>query len=148
MNRQSLSPEKIGLGNMGKRAASSDEFNMAREIRNLLSTNKELTGREVLDQLRKKFPKQPLNENSCQVAFANARRKLGISTVRKRRPVGAGKKRATRTWSAPARSEAVTQAPAQGLELLLAARQLLQTCGGDAAAATAAIKQVAALQIQ
>lgn len=132
---------------MAKRGQASGEFNMAKEIRSLLTANKNLTGREVVEQLKKKFPKQSINDGSCQVAFANARKKLGLSKVRKKRPVGgAGAKRSQRTWTAGPR---VSTAPANpGLEMLLAAKELLQRCDGDASVAAAAIKQVASLQMQ
>lgn len=133
---------------MAKRGVGSSDFNMAEEIRNLLVGDKNLTGKEVFAQLRQKFPKQPLNEGSCQVAFANARKKLGISTVRKKRPVGnSASKKSVRTWSASPR-HAGSEAAVPGIELLLAAKQLLQHCGGDASLAAAAIKQVASLQVQ
>ena len=136
---------------MARKSAGSSDFNMAEEIRNLLVEDHLLTGKDVLNQLRKKFPKQPINEGSCQVAFANARKKLGLSTVRKKRPAGnIGRGRTSRTWTASSRAissqSADTAVP--GIELLLAAKSLLQHCGGDAALATAALKQVASLQVQ
>lgn len=132
---------------MAKKAGSSD-FNMSAEIRNLLAENKDMTGREVVNALRERFPKQSINEGSASVAFANARRKLGINTVRKKRPVGKGAKAATRPWTAVAKPAASAAAPAAaGMELLSAAKHLLKVCGGDAALAASAIKQLAALQI-
>lgn len=129
---------------MAKKAGSGD-FNMSAEIRNLLAENKTMTGREVVNALHEKFPKQTINEGSASVAFANARRKLGINTVRKKRPVGKAPKAAARPWTST--KTAAVAAPAAGMELLSAAKQLLQACQGDAALATAAIKQIASLQI-
>lgn len=136
---------------MARKSAGSGDFNMAEEIRNLLAADHSLTGKDVLNQLRKKFPKQPINEGSCQVAFANARKKLGLSTVRKKRPTGnAGRAKTNRTWTASPRLASPQNADAAvpGIELLLAAKNLLQHCGGDAVMATAALKQVASLQVQ
>lgn len=139
---------------MAKRAGSS-EFNMAAEIRNLLTQNREMSGREVVDALKVKYPKHTFNENSCSVAFANARAKLGIKKVKRRRPVGkVGRKQKeeNRPWAAVGRvaaaeAAATSVSPQTGLELLSAAKNLLQVCRGDAALAAAAIKQLASLQI-
>lgn len=142
---------------MAKRAGSS-EFNMAAEIRNLLTQNREMSGREVVDALKEKYPKHTFNESSCSVAYANARAKLGIKKVKRRRPVGKVGKKAkveSRPWSVVGRQAAAAAAevaatstsPQAGLELLSAAKNLLQVCRGDAGLAAAAIKQLASLQI-
>lgn len=137
---------------MAKRGGGSSDFNMAEEIRNLLANDKNLTGRDVVNQLRQKFPKQQINDSSCQVAFANARKKMGISTVRKKRPVGNAGKKSTRTWSTAPKSSGNAASAADNatpsIDRLLAAKQLLQQCGGDASLAAAAVKQVASLQMQ
>jgi hypothetical protein len=54
------------------------DFNMAREIRELIAKEPQMTGREVAAALKKKFPRQKINANSCGVAFSNARKKLGL----------------------------------------------------------------------
>ncbi len=133
---------------MAKRGNSSGDFNMAEEIRKLLTENREMTGREVINSLNQKFPKQVINENSCSVAYANARRKLGINSVRRKRPISRTGGRPVRTWTSVSSGSAGSASSVPGLDLLLAAKQLLQQCQGDAAVATAAIKQVAALQMK
>jgi hypothetical protein len=128
---------------MAKRASKGD-FNMAAEIRLLLTADPTMKGREVIAAIRKKHPRQKLNPNSAGVAFANARKALGISGPRKvkrrRRPMGTSVKRvAGRTHTVSAGSV--------NIEILRAAKQLLQECGGDAGVAAVALKNVAALQM-
>lgn len=132
---------------MKKKASDSNDFNMAEEIRKLLQEDNAMSGGAVLKALQEKFPKQSINASSCSVAYSGARRKLGLmSSVRRKRPTGR-KFKPGRPGRAAAAAP-VTAAPAlPSLELLYAAKQLLQQCQGDAAAATAAIKQVAALQM-
>lgn len=78
---------------MAKKKASRGEFNMSAEIRDLLTADGTLTGREVFETLQAKFPGTQINEASCNVAFSNARKALGIrksgrgKVVRRRRPV-------------------------------------------------------------
>ncbi|MBL8815420.1 MAG: hypothetical protein JNL58_05280 [Planctomyces sp.] len=136
---------------MAKREGS--EFNMAEEIRTLLKEDKKLTGREVFNALKEKFPKQPINLNSCTVAFSNARKSMGLRSVRRPRPAkSSGPIGAVRPWAgkkAAASSSTSSAVPTAlaGMDLLLAAKQLLQHCGGDKDAAMAAIRQVASLQM-
>lgn len=131
---------------MAKRAAAGKGgVVIAQEILALVQANNAIKGPEVMVALREKFPKATFNEASCQVAYANARKKLGLTRTVAKRPIGAG--RAGR----PIRST-VAAAPAAGsavidISLLQAAKTLLQHCQGDAAAAQTALKQVAALQM-
>jgi hypothetical protein len=141
-----------GFYSMAKRESS--EFNMAEEIRALLKENKKLTGREVFNALKEKFPKQPINQNSCTVAFSNARKSMGLRSVRRPRPAkSSGPIGAVRPWAAKKAATASTSASSAvpsalaGMDLLLAAKQLLQQCGGDKDSAMAAIRQVASLQM-
>jgi hypothetical protein len=132
------------------KAGSSDstEFNMAEEIRSLLKTNRNMSTRDIINAIREKFPKQTINENSCSVAVVYARRKMGITVVRKRRPVASPGKKAA--WSAARPAAPVAKASAvgvPGIDLLIAAKELLKRCGGDETAALNAIRQVAALQM-
>jgi hypothetical protein len=133
---------------MAKKSSSSGgvDFNMAEEIRQLLEKDQSLTGRQVIDALKAKFPKQAINENSCSVAVVNARRKMGISVIRKRRPAG-GPKKTARIWSRAQPVSAAAAAGAPNMDLLVAAKLLLQQCQGDQDVALAAIRQVAALQM-
>ena len=129
---------------MAKRAAAGrDDVNVSKEVRVLVEGNKEIRGPEVIAILKEKHPGYPFNENSVQVAFANARRKLGLTRTIKKRP-------AKRKAGRPAAAAAPTAAPATtaagvNMAALTAARDLLKACGGDVAAAQTAIKQIVVL---
>ncbi|MFN5587965.1 MAG: hypothetical protein ACK5DR_21910, partial [Planctomyces sp.] len=73
---------------MAKRAAAGKgdvTVNVSKEVRALVEGNQEIRGPEVIANLKERFPTMVLNENSVQVAFANARRKLGLTrTIKKR----------------------------------------------------------------
>ena len=122
---------------MAKKRASRGDFNMSEEVRNLLRENKDLNSTQVYDTLSERFPGRDINRNSCNVAFSQARRKLGIrssrrKSVRKRRP------------------GAVRQAaPTQALDfnLLKAARKFMAEAG-SASVAISAINQVDSLQVK
>ena len=121
---------------------------ISQEILGLVQANNAIKGPEVMVALREKFPKVAFNESSCQVAYANARKKLGLTRTVAKRPIGAA--RAGRVGRPPA--AAVTSVTAIGgsaidISLLQAAKALLQHCHGDATAAQTALKQVAALQM-
>ena len=109
---------------MAKKAAN--DFNMAEEIREHLTKNPSATGREVEESLRKKFPKQKINRNSCGVAFSNARKKLGL-----RKPTG---------------FRSFTGTPVD-VNILRAAKNYLAQCGGDENRALSGLKQLADLQV-
>ncbi|MCA9062543.1 MAG: hypothetical protein KDA96_05775 [Planctomycetaceae bacterium] len=118
-------------------AKRDSAFNMSEEIRALLTANNEMTGRDVINALKKKFPKASINDASCQVAYSNSRKKLGIVKTVKRRP---GKARPGR----PAKAAV----GALDLQLLKAAKGLLEQCGGDANVAAEALRSVASLQMK
>jgi len=126
---------------MAKKAAKGD-FVMAAEIRALLEADNSLTGPQVVAALEKKFPSHSINRNSASVAFANARKAMGIASTRKvkrrRRPV---RRNLVRSESSSGVSTSVN------LEILQAAKALLQKCNGDASTASTALKSVAALQV-
>ncbi len=135
---------------MAKRADSDDKFVMAVEIRNLLRGNRAMTGREVVDALREKFPKQTINPNSCSVAYAHARRDLKIRSVRRKKPgVSAADRPGRKSAGARKSAGGYSLASAQpGIELLKAAKALLQHCQGDSSLAAAAVRQVSELQME
>lgn len=120
---------------MAKKKASRAEFNMAAEIRALLSKDPSLTGRQVVEGLNAKFPGKRINENSCSVAYSTARRQLGIVSSRKK----------TVRRRKPGRNGQV--APSMNLTALQAARKLIAEVG-NADVAMAAIRQVESLQIR
>lgn len=133
---------------MAKRAAKGGVV-ISQEIMELVKLNNAIRGSEVMTALREKFPKVKFNNASCQVAFANARKKLGLSKTVARKPIGTGAgsfRKATRP--------AVAAAPAStgsavviDISVLQAAKALLQHCQGSAEAASQALKQIAALQM-
>ncbi len=139
---------------MGKRAAAGKSgIVIAQEIRALVAANNDIKGPEVMAALREKFPKIEFNDNSCQVSYANARKKLGLAKTVAKRPIG-GARRGRRRGRPPGAAMAVSAASASAvnvsavnISLLVAAKALLQHCKGDAAAALSALKQVAALQM-
>ena len=121
-----------------KRSASG--LNMAAEIRSLLEANRALTGKQVYEALKKKFPRQDINESSCGVAFSGARKKLGISQNRR------GKKRKTAKTTVVKMKPAAT-ALTVDLAALQAAAQFV-SAAGDSEKAIASIRQLRSLQIQ
>jgi hypothetical protein len=119
-----------------KKTTRRGDFNLSAEVRQVLSENPESTGKEALAALKKKFPKQAINENSFGVAYSTGRKKLGISKsrkVRRRKPAAARRSRAS---SAPV-----------DIQTLQAARRFLAEIG-DADVAINAIKQLQSLQIR
>jgi hypothetical protein len=120
---------------MAKKKASRTEFNMAAEIRALLTKDPKMTGRQVVEGLTAKFPGRRINENSCSVAYSTARRQLGIVSSRKK---------AVRRRK-PGRNGQVL--PGMSLTALQAARKLIAEVGG-AEVAMSAIRQVESLQIR
>lgn len=131
---------------MAKRAASKDGVVISQEIQALVRENNAIRGPEVMAALRAKYPKMTFNENSCQVAYANARKKLGIARTVVKRPVGSSGPigKATNKYSMSAGSKG---AASETTAILYAAKSLLQACNGDEAAAQAALKTVASLQM-
>ena len=96
---------------MAKRAAKGGVV-ISTEIMELVKANNAIRGPEVMIALREKFPKAKFNNASCQVAFANARKKLGLSKTVARTPIGSGKTpfrqaRAAVTPTAPVATGAV-----------------------------------------
>ena len=123
-------------------AKKANGFNMAAEIRALLTADRSMTGRQVLEALKKKFPSQKINENSLSVAFSGARKKVGIKkTVRRRKPDG--RKKAARRRKAAVKSASTSVS----LDALRAAKPSLAACGGDTEAAIDAVRQLGRLQI-
>jgi len=130
---------------MAKRAAAGKgdvTVNVSKEVRALVEGNQEIRGPEVIANLKERFPTMELNENSVQVAFANARRKLGLTRTIKKRP---GKRKAGRPVAAVAAAATATASAGVNMLALTAAKELLKACGGDVAAAQTAIRQMQTL---
>jgi hypothetical protein len=128
---------------MAKRASSGKGgVVIAQEILALVQANKAIKGPEVMVALREKFPKESFNEASCQVAYANARKKLGLTRTLAKRPGKAPSGQTRLKPVAPVASSAVLD-----ISLLQAAKALLQHCNGDATSAALALKHVASLQM-
>ncbi len=115
-----------------KRGRRSSGFVMSAVIRDVLEKNPGFTGRQCREAIEQAYPNEKINPNSFGVAFSNARKKLGISTGRRRKSV--------RRRTPSAASTRVN------LETLRAARDLLAVAK-DADTAVAAIKQLQSLQI-
>ena len=124
---------------MAKKKSASG-FNMAAEIRGLLESNQDLSGKEVYKALKKKFPRQKINESSCGVAVSDARQKLGISQK------GTGKKRKAAKTSVVKMKPAATALTVDLTSLQAAAKFVSEV--GDAEKAIAAVRQLRSLQIQ
>jgi hypothetical protein len=138
---------------MAKRAAAAkDGVNVTREVQAIVEGNTSIRGPEVLTVLKEKFPNVTFNTNSVQVAFANARRKLGLTRVLARRPrkkalLARRPRLATGIPAAPATAP-TTSAPASDMMATLqAARDLLKAAGGDISVAKEALGLVASLQM-
>jgi len=132
---------------MAKRAsAGKGGVVIAQEILSIVQANKAIKGPEMMVVLREKFPKHDFNEASCQVAYANARKKLGLTRTVVKRPAGAGRPAQVTGRLKPVPA-AAPSAASPDMNLLQAAKALLQFCNGDAAVAQMALKQVAALQM-
>lgn len=120
-----------------KKSARDDDFNMAEEIRKLLTADPSMGSRKVFETLVETFPGRSINRNSCNVAFSHARRKLGI------KPKGRGAKAVRR----PGRSGGITASTGVvDLALLKSASKFLAEAGSSQNAINA-IQQVAALQV-
>lgn len=136
---------------MAKRAAAAkDGVNVTREVQAIVEGNQAIRGPEVLAVIKEKFPNVTFNTNSVQVAFANARRKLGLTRVLARRPRKKGllARRPRLAVTAPTPAAPAASAPTSDMMVTLqAARDLLKAAGGDVATAQQALSLVASLQM-
>ena len=113
--------------------AKKSDFNMSAEVRKLLQADKDLTGPKVYEILSKRFSGRTINKNSCGVAFATARKKLGLTGKRK------SGKRIYKRVAKPG-SDTVS------LLALRSARELLSRTNGDVGLATTILREVQAIQ--
>jgi hypothetical protein len=120
---------------MAKKATKRGGFNMSATVRDVLSENRELTGREVEAEVRKRYPKEKINPKSLNVAFTNARQKLGIS-----------KKRKSVRKRKPSTTPAARTTGKVDMSALQAARKFVAEVG-DADQAMEAVRQLKTLQI-
>lgn len=118
---------------------SANSFNMAAAIRDILTANHKSSFSETLNGLVKGNPKESINKNSFQVAFYNARKKLGIGPSRKRKTAAGSKVVVRKT---PAASGGILS-----LTTLQAAAKFVSEVG-DANTAIEAVRQLRSLQIQ
>lgn len=116
--------------------AKKSDFNLSAEVRAMVEANNDITGPEVYAALSKKAKGRKINQNSCGVAFAMARKKLGLT-----------RKRGTKIASRPT-SRRVPKPGSDTISLaaLRSARELLSRTNGDIATATAVLREVKALQ--
>lgn len=129
---------------MAKKQASG--FNMSQEIRDMLSKDSSMTSRAVYETLLEKHPGQEVKRSSCNVAYSQARKKLGLNRGpgKKRRAVR--KRRPSKVASTGRVSMAATGGDAVDFALLKTARALLAEAG-SAERAIQSLKQLEALQI-
>jgi len=118
---------------------TSGNFVMSQAILELLQEDSTLSGKEVCEELKKRYPGEKINENSALVAFSNARQKLGLrksrsKSVRRAKP-------ATRGVGRPPKS-----AGSVDLNALQAARNFVAEVG-DADKAIAAVRELSTLQL-
>lgn len=106
----------------------SGSFVMSKEILDIVRKTPNLKGREVIELLQKKYPKENINEKSAAVAFSNARKALGIG------------KDKTKTHSSRQASGS------SDVAALKAAREFVSSIG-DTKSALAAIQQLEDLQL-
>jgi hypothetical protein len=138
---------------MAKRAAAAkDGVNVTREVLAIVEGNQAIRGPEVLTAMKEKFPNVTFNTNSVQVAYANARRKLGLTRVLARRPrkkalLARRPRVAVAVPSAPVATPASGAPAADMMATLQAARDLLKASGGDLSVAREALGLVASLQM-
>jgi len=123
---------------MAKKKSARGEFNMSQEIRTLLEADPKQSSRDIFEQLKAKFPDRTINQNSCNVAFSHARRRLGIR--------GGGKKRAVKVQRPSAQVATTSSSEGVNIGLLKLARKFLSEAGSSSAAISA-IQQVEALQL-
>ncbi|MEZ6125602.1 MAG: hypothetical protein R3C49_20860 [Planctomycetaceae bacterium] len=119
------------------------DFNLSAEVRKILEKNSELSGNEVLAQLRRKFPKEQINEGTAKVAFSLARRKLGLISLKPRK-----KGKAAVSAAAAPSAKPVASGNSAGIDSVIAAKDFLQACNGDMQVAMTAIKQLGDLQLR
>jgi hypothetical protein len=118
---------------------SANSFNMAAAIRDLLTANPKSSFSETINALVKGNPKESINKNSFQVAFYNARKKLGIGPSKKGKKTSAKKVVVRKT---PAATGNILS-----LATLQAAAKFVSDVG-DANTAIEAVRQLRSLQIQ
>ena len=116
--------------------AKKSEFNLSAEVRALVEANNSITGPEVYATLSKKNKGRKINQNSCGVAFAMARKKLGLTRKNAKTKIG----RPVSKRVAKPGNDSVS------LAALRSARELLAKTNGDLATATAVLREVKALQ--
>lgn len=116
--------------------AKKSDFNLSAEVRALVEANNSITGPEVYAAVSKKAKGRKINQNSCGVAYAMARKKLGLT-----------RKRAGKIAGGPV-SRRVPKPSGDTISLaaLRSARELLARTNGDLATATAILREVKALQ--
>lgn len=122
---------------MAKKKASGN-FVMSKAILELLQEDANLSGKEVCEELKKRYPGEKINENSALVAFSNARQKLGL---RKTRGKSVRRAKPTRSVGRPPKASGSVD-----LSALQAARKFVAEVG-DADKAIAAVRELSTLQL-
>ena len=134
---------------MAKKRASGNGINVSQAIRDALTANPNLSGRECQELVEKQNPGVEFNTKSFQVAYSIIRKKLGLSggraKVRRKKP---GRKKVARAKAAaPAAATRSAGSGAVSVEQLKLAAEFVAKVGG-ASAAVSAIEQLSKLQIR
>ena len=119
--------------------SKKSRFNMSAEVRALLKANNNISGPEVYEALCQKTPGQKINKNSCGVAFANARKKMGL-TRKSKKKIGSDNNSRRGAKSTATATDTIS------LSALRCARELLVRTNGDVSVAAAVLREVKALQ--
>ncbi len=117
--------------------SKKSRFNMSAEVRALLKANNNISGPEVYEALCQKTTGQKINKNSCGVAFANARKKMGLTRKSKKK---IGSDNNSRRGAKSTATDTIS------LSALRCARELLVRTNGDVSVAAAVLREVKALQ--
>lgn len=131
---------------MAKRAAAGrDKVNMSQEIREIVEANHQIRGPELITALKEKFPGVALNENSIQVAFANIRKRMGLSRTVAKRPGKRAARRSAKTATTPVAAPTSVRGTVS-FKQLQAAKVYLAACDNSLATATNVLQQLAELR--
>lgn len=128
--------------------SSSTVGNLSQAVRDILAANPKFSADQVLEALTAAHPGLSINKPSFNVTYYNAKKKLGISSTRKRvgRKPGVKKLVKKRTAAVASTGSAVSSRGAD-FAALRAAAQFVREVGG-AKAALNAIETLQALQMQ
>ena len=109
----------------GTTQKETTEVNLSEEMREIVGKNKEITGKEAIAEIEKKYPGYKANKGSAGVAFSMARSFHGISKPRGQKKVARRQKPSARTKSISGSGDVATV-----LDAIKAAKRLIDLAGG------------------